>query len=71
MRKEPRGYFEMRDADPQKAPSYITESEEFSEIAKLAAQNANYSSAVAGAIHSTTSALDALTVSYKGKTWIR
>lgn len=36
-------------------------------MAKLAAQNANYNSAVTSAIHSAISALDALTVSYKGK----
>ena len=36
-------------------------------MAKLAAQNANYNSAVTSAIRSAISALDALTTSYKGK----
>lgn len=57
----------MRKIDPQKASSYFTKSEEFLEMAKLAAQNANYNSAVTCAIHSAISALDALTASYKGK----
>ena len=57
----------MRDTDPQKASSYITKSKEFLEMAKLAVQHANYNSAVTNAIHSAISALDALTVSYKGK----
>ena len=56
-----------RDIDPKKAPSYITKSEEFLEMAKLAVQNAKYNSAVTSAIHSAISALDALTTSYKGK----
>lgn len=56
-----------RDIDPKKASSYITKSEEFLEMAKLAVQNAKYTSAVTSAIHSAISALDALTTSYKGK----
>ena len=57
----------MRNNDPQKASRYLTKSEEFLEMAKLAAQNANYNSTVTCAIHSAISALDALTTSYKGK----
>lgn len=57
----------MRDIDPRKAPSYLVKSEEFLEMAKLAAQNANYNSAVTCAIHSAIGAPDALTTSYKGK----
>lgn len=57
----------MKDVDPQEASNYIVKSEEFLEMAKLAAQNTNYNSAVASAIHSAISALDALTTSYKGK----
>lgn len=57
----------MRDIDPQKASSYMAKSEEFLGMAKLAAQNASYNSAVTSAIHSAISALDALTTSYKGK----
>lgn len=57
----------MRDTDPQKALNYISKSKEFLEMAKLAAQHANYNSAVTSAIHSAISALDALTTSYKGK----
>ena len=57
----------MREIDPQKALGYIAKSEEFLEMAKLAAKNANYNSAVTSAIHSAISALDALTTSYKGK----
>jgi uncharacterized protein (UPF0332 family) len=56
-----------RDVDPNKASNYITKSEEFLEMAKLAIQNAKYTSAVTNAIHSAISALDALTTSYKGK----
>lgn len=67
MRAESGRRFEVRDTDPQKASIYITKSKEFLEMAKLAAQHANYSSAVTSAIHSAISALDALTTSYKGK----
>ncbi len=56
-----------RDIDPKKASNYITKSEEFLEMAKLAVQNTKYNSAVTSAIHSAISALDALTTSYKGK----
>ena len=56
-----------RDIDPKKAPRYITKSEEFLEMAKLAVQKAKYNSAVTNAIHSAINALDALTTSYKGK----
>lgn len=57
----------MRNVDHRKAPNYITKSEEFLTMAKLAIQNAKYTSAVASAIHSAIRALDALTTSYKGK----
>ncbi|KFM15768.1 HEPN domain protein [Marine Group I thaumarchaeote SCGC RSA3] len=67
MWKESGRCFEMRDIDPNKAPRYITKSEEFLGVAKLAAQNEKYTSAVTNAIHSAISALDALTTSYKGK----
>ncbi len=56
-----------RNVDPKKAHIRIEKSEEFLEMAKLAVQNAKYSSAVTNAIHSAISALDALTTSYKGK----
>ena len=57
----------MRGVDPSEATNYLTKSEEFLEMAKLAAQNAKYNSAVTGAVHSAISALDALTTSYKGR----
>lgn len=57
----------MRDVGPEKASSYITKSEEFLEMAKLAVQNAKYNGAVTGAIHSAISASDALTTSHRGK----
>lgn len=57
----------MRGVEPEKASRYITKSEEFLEMAKLAVQNAKYNSAVASAIHSAINALDALTASHRGK----
>ncbi len=57
----------MRGVDPSEAANYITKSEEFLEMAKLAVQNAKYNSAATNAVHSAISALEALTTSYRGR----
>ena len=45
-REESGGSIEMRDVDPSEATNYLTKSEEFLEMAKLATQNAKYNSTV-------------------------
>lgn len=54
----------MREIDSSKAKGYITKSEEFLEMARIAHGKGKYNGAVVSSIHSAINALDALTTFY-------
>ncbi|MDE1725406.1 MAG: HEPN domain-containing protein [Thaumarchaeota archaeon] len=56
-----------RSVDPKKAPNYIVKSDEFLITANDSLKSKRYNSAITNAIHSSISALDALTTKFKGK----
>lgn len=56
-----------RPVDQTKAPNYIIKAEELLKTANDSLNSNRYNSAVANAIHSSINALDALTISFKGK----
>ncbi|MGQ0795417.1 MAG: HEPN domain-containing protein [Nitrosopumilaceae archaeon] len=56
-----------RSVDPKKASNYIVKAEELLKTANDSLKSKRYNSTVTNAIHSSINALDALTISFKGK----